>query len=195
MARTLEIMAERPAGLVYEPEFLSVEAERALLDVLAGLDFQRIEMHGQVARRSALHYGVDYDYANPGRSGAGEPFPDWLLPHRDRAAELAGVEADELVEGLVQRYPPRATIGWHRDAPMFGKVVGLSLGAAARMRFRDPRGDRRDVFEVVLEPRSAYVLAGAARWQTQHSIPAVKKERYSITFRTLRTARNPPSAE
>src|SRR5262245_40201138 len=98
-------MAERPAGLVYEPDFLAVEDERALLDVLAGLEFQPIEMRGQVARRTALHFGINYDYDHPGRSGSGEPLPDWLLPVREHAAAVAGVAADELVEGLVQRYP------------------------------------------------------------------------------------------
>ena len=179
-------MAEQPAGLTYQRDFLAADEERALLDLFSGLEFERIEMRGQVARRTALHFGVDYDYDNPGRSGAGEPFPDWLLPHRDRAASLASVEPNDLVEALAQRYPPEATIGWHRDAPMFGKVIGMSLGAACRMRFRKRSGDRRDVFELLLEPRSAYVLAGAARWQWQHSIPAVKEVRYSITFRTLR---------
>jgi alkylated DNA repair dioxygenase AlkB len=179
-------MADRPDGLVYEPEFLGADDERALLDLFDGLEFDRIEMRGQVARRTALHFGVAYDYDNPGRSEAGEPFPGWLLPLRKRAAALAGVAPEELVEALVQDYPPQATIGWHRDAPMFGKVIGISLGAACRMRFRRPSGDRRDVFELVLEPRSAYVLAGSSRWQWQHSIPAVKEERYSITFRTLR---------
>jgi alkylated DNA repair dioxygenase AlkB len=39
---------------------------------------------------------------------------------------------------------------------------------------------------VTLERRSAYILSGAARWNFQHSIPAVKELRYSITFRTWR---------
>jgi alkylated DNA repair dioxygenase AlkB len=42
------------------------------------------------------------------------------------------------------------------------------------------------VFEQPLEPRSGYVLDGPARWSWQHSIPATKEERFSITFRTLR---------
>jgi alkylated DNA repair dioxygenase AlkB len=28
---------------------------------------------------------------------------------------------------LVSYYPSGATIGWHRDAPVFGDVVGVSL--------------------------------------------------------------------
>jgi hypothetical protein len=42
------------------------------------------------------------------------------------------------------------------------------------------------VFEIEQEPRSAYVLADAARWSWQHSIPPTREERFSITFRTLK---------
>jgi alkylated DNA repair protein (DNA oxidative demethylase) len=42
------------------------------------------------------------------------------------------------------------------------------------------------VYEVELAPRSAYVLAGAARSNWQHSIPPVPDLRFSITFRQLR---------
>jgi alkylated DNA repair dioxygenase AlkB len=42
------------------------------------------------------------------------------------------------------------------------------------------------VWEVTLEPRSGYVLAGDARRSWEHSIPPTKELRYSITFRTLR---------
>ncbi len=35
------------------------------------------------------------------------------------------------------------------------------------------------------EPRSAYLLAGTARTEREHSIPAVERLRYSITFRNF----------
>jgi DNA oxidative demethylase len=108
------------------------------------------------------------------------------VPVRAAAAELAGREPEELVETLVQRYPPGATIGWHRDAPAFGTVVGISLGGAGRLRFQRGKGEARRVWETLLEPRSGYVLAGKARNAWQHSIPPAKELRYSITFRTLR---------
>jgi alkylated DNA repair dioxygenase AlkB len=142
-------------------------------------------MHGQAARRTARHYGLGYDYESRAPQ-PGEPVPEWLLPVRRRAADLAGEEPDELVEVLVQRYPPGATIGWHRDAPAFGTVIGVSLGGTSRLRFQRETGDRRRVWEITLEPRSGYVLAGEARRSWQHSIPPTKEPRYSITFRTLR---------
>jgi alkylated DNA repair protein (DNA oxidative demethylase) len=142
-------------------------------------------IHGQAARRTARHFGLDYDY-EARTPMPGEPVPDWILPVQGRAAELAGRDPAELAEVLVQRYPPGSTIGWHRDAPAFGTVVGVSLGSSARLRFQRGKGEKRRVWEVTLEPRSGYVLDAEARTSWQHSIPPTKELRYSITFRTLR---------
>jgi alkylated DNA repair dioxygenase AlkB len=148
-------------------------------------------MHGVVAKRTARHFGMDYDYERRVPIEAAEPVPGWLEPVRELAAGLAGVTADELVETLVQRYPEGAQIGWHRDAPQFGTVVGVSLLGASRMRFRRDVGGVRRQFEVLLEPRSGYVLAGPVRTAWQHHVPPTKSLRYSITFRTLRPAAAP----
>jgi alkylated DNA repair dioxygenase AlkB len=175
---------EEPEGLLYRAELLTVEEEEKLLAILAELRFDPIVLHGVAARRVARHYGLGYDYAT--RSPReGEPMPDWLLELRDR---VAAFHPGDYVEALVQRYPEGSTIGWHRDAPAFGDVVGVSLGGSARLRFQRGKGDARRVWEVLAEPRSVYVLSGPARISWQHSIPPTKEERYSITFRTLRRA-------
>ena len=145
-------------------------------------------MRGQVARRTAIHYGVDYDYNAPSRVLEAQPLPDWLESVRAKSATFADTEPEELVEALVQRYPPGAIIGWHRDAPQFGRVFGLSLGAACRLRLRRV-SEHSETAEILLEPRSGCLFRGSARWQWQHSIPPAKELRYSITFRSLRAAR------
>jgi len=183
--------AEPPEGLVYRTGLVDAEEGRELTDRLDGLEFHEIRMRGQVARRTARHYGIAYDYEERGRLSPGEPLPDWLLALRERCARLAGVAPARLVEGLVQRYPPGASIGWHRDAPAFGVLVGLSLGSACRMRFQRGTGADRRTFAIELAPGSAYVLTGPARWAWQHSIPPTRDLRYSITFRTLREHRPP----
>jgi DNA oxidative demethylase len=176
---------EQPAGLRYRSDVLAAADETGLLDVLTRLRFDPIVMHGQAAKRTARHYGLNYDYESR-TPIPGEPVPDWLLPVRERAATFAAVDPGELVEVLVQRYPPGATIGWHRDAPAFGTVIGVSLRSESRLRFQRGKGEERRVWEVQLEPRSGYILAGQARTAWQHSIPPTKDLRYSITFRTLR---------
>ncbi len=177
---------ERPEGLVYRPDFLSDAEERAVISLLEDLEFGEVRMRGQTARRTVRHFGFDYGYESWELTPA-EPLPAALEWLRERCAELAGIPSRELLQVLVNRYPPGATIGWHRDAPMFGaRVVGVCLGGDCVMRFQRGSGPQRRVFELGLARRSAYVLAGAARSSWQHSIPAVPALRYSITFRTLR---------
>jgi alkylated DNA repair protein (DNA oxidative demethylase) len=179
-------VVERPEGLVYQPDLLTGVEERVLLDVLEPLDFEEIRMHGVVARRTARRYGMGYDYERRRPTDDADPIPAWLLPVRERAAAMAGLRAEQLVQVLVQRYPEGSQIGWHRDAPRFGTVVGVSLLGTARMRFRREVGGERRAFEVELEPRSGYVLDGPVRTAWQHHVPPTKSLRYSITFRTLR---------
>lgn len=178
---------EEPHGLLLAPELITREHERALLGHLESLRWEPIVIRGQAARRTARHFGLGYDYESR-EPGPGEPVPLWLEPSRAAAAGLAGVRPDELVEVLVQRYPPGSTIGWHRDAPAFGIVVGISLLGQARLRFQRGRRERRRTWEIPLAPRSGYVLAGEARRFWEHSIPPTKELRYSITLRTLRSS-------
>lgn len=177
--------APLPAGLVFQEELLTPGEEREVVAELERTEFGAVVMHGQAARRTVRHYGLGYAYESRVLTPT-DPLPGELEPMRRRVAELAGVEPDALAQTLVTRYPPGATIGWHRDAPPFGVVAGVSLLAPARMRFQRGAGQERVVAELLLPPRSAYVLAGEARTAWQHSIPAVRELRYSVTFRTLR---------
>ena len=166
---------------------MSVDEEREILAHVAQTEFRPVVIRGQAARRTARHYGVEYDYEARGPLAAGEPLPAWLEPLRERSARLAGTAAQDLAEALLQRYPAGATIGWHRDAPGFGTVVGVSFAGPCRLRLRRSVEGEWLTHEVALEPRSAYVLDGQARWSWQHSIPPTPALRYSLTFRTLRS--------
>lgn len=178
---------ERPSGLLYCEDLIAPAEEAELLGWFAGHETESVVMHGVASRRQVRHFGVGYDFASRGTAPA-EPIPEDLLQLRARAGRIAAVEPSTFVEALVTRYPPGATIGWHRDASAFGPVVvGVSLGSDSVMRFqrRAADGERR-IFEQQLARRSAYVLGGAARAAWQHSVPPVKEERWSVTFRQLR---------
>ena len=68
---------------------------------------------------------------------------------------------------------------------MFDRVVGVSLGSSATLRFRQrtSAGFRRA--DLLVEPRSAYLLSGEGRLAWEHRITPGEKLRFSITFRTL----------
>ena len=178
-----------PEGFTYADEFLTGEEETALVERFDAMEFHEVRMRGVTARRRVIQYGWKYSFESF-RMSPGPQIPDFLLYIRDRAAEFAGLEPPDLSEALVTEYSPGATIGWHRDAPGFGVVVGISILAPCRLRFRRGRTDAWETTEIDLQPRSIYGLTGPARTEWQHSIPALKTLRYSITFRTLtRTSR------
>jgi alkylated DNA repair dioxygenase AlkB len=185
MAHQQQLFAvELPEGFVYRSDFITPAEERELICTLESLDFQPFEFQGYIAKRRVIEYGYEYDFSSR-RASSAPPIPEFLYWLRDRCADLAVVEHEELVECVIHEYPPGAPMGWHRDVPQFEIIVGVSLASACRMRLKPYRAEGKPI-GIVLEPRSAYIMRGDARWKYQHSIPAVEKLRYSITFRTLR---------
>jgi alkylated DNA repair dioxygenase AlkB len=173
---------ELPEGFLYRPSLLTEAEQNELLDTIRRLQFRAFEFHGFQAKRRVIEFGFHYDF-DEREATAAEPIPAFLLQARTKAAEFAGIAAEELVEGIITEYPPGAPIGWHRDVPQFEVVIGISLASSCRMRFKPIKGGK--ITSIMLEPGSAYILRGPVRWQYQHSIPPVKDVRYSITFRTL----------
>jgi alkylated DNA repair dioxygenase AlkB len=174
-----------PEGFAYRQDAIGVDEERHYARQFKLLPFAPFEFHGFLGRRRVVSFGWRYDYAGRQLRETGA-LPDLLLPLRQRAADVAGLPAESLKQALVTEYDAGAAIGWHRDKPMFGEVVALSFLSPCRLRLRRRRADgwERRAFDV--EPRSAYVLRGAAREDWEHSIPPVDSLRYSVTFRTLR---------
>jgi DNA oxidative demethylase len=189
MARPQLILFENPppaapSGLVYESDLVGADEEAALADQIAALSFKPFEFHGFTGNRRTVSFGMHYAFDGSGLREA-EPIPDWLRPLRARAAALAGREPEAFVHALVIEYAPGAGIGWHRDRPVFGDVVGISLLAPAPLRFRRKSGAKWERFTLTAEPRSAYLLRGEARHEWEHSIPPLETLRYSVTLRTL----------
>ena len=181
-----------PDGFRYRNDFISVDEEGSLVDEIARVEFSTFEMRGVVARRRVAFFGRSYDAgAAPTR-----PVPAFLVPWRDRLAAWAGVDASDFAMALINEYPPGAPIGWHRDAPQYGIVGGISLLSACRMKFRpyvrpgarpSTAGERRmATHEITLDRRSGYLMTGESRDGYEHHIPAVAALRYSITFRSIR---------
>jgi alkylated DNA repair dioxygenase AlkB len=183
---------ELPDGFIYRTDFISSEDEAQLVVAIRQVEFSAFEMRGVVARRRVAFFGSSYD---AGRTET-PPLPAFLLPLRERAAAFAGVDPNAFAMALINEYPPGAPIGWHRDAPQYDMIFGVSLLSACRMMLRPyvspsaqrtAEGRRRKAtHQITLERRSAYLMAGESRTGYEHHIPGVTDLRYSITLRTLR---------
>jgi alkylated DNA repair dioxygenase AlkB len=204
MSHTLEIMAPQtevfagiddvlpdrerfPGGFRYAPELISQEDEVELLARISELPFREFEFHGYKGKRRIVSFGWHYDYSTRELRHAAE-MPDFLLELRDAASQFAGVEPVELQHVLVTDYGAGSGIGWHRDKPVFGIVVGVSLLSPCVFRLRRQTGPRRwERVSLIAEPRSSYILSGPVRDEWEHSIPSVNSLRYSVTFRSVRS--------
>jgi 2OG-Fe(II) oxygenase superfamily len=176
-----------PLGFEYRKDFITDAEERVLLEGIAGVTFSDFEMRGVLARRRVAFFGQSYD-----RAAAG-PLPAFLLPLRAKIAQWSGIASDEFAMALINEYRPRTPIGWHRDAPQYDIIAGISLLSPCRMKFRPyrspsaPKSPRRSAsHEIVVDRRSAYLMTGESRQAYEHHIPPVAELRYSVTFRTLR---------
>ncbi|WP_216841076.1 alpha-ketoglutarate-dependent dioxygenase AlkB [Acidobacterium sp. S8] len=173
-----------PSGFHYQDGIISEAEETALVASLATLELKPFEFHGHIGNRRVTSFGLRYDYARRTVEPA-EKFPLFIEELRRKAAAFAGRDIDEIQQGGVNQYPPGAGIGWHKDKPQFGVIVGVSLLAPAVMRLRLPTGTKWIRKSQTLNPRSIYILEGEVRTLWEHSIPPVDSLRYSLTFRTL----------
>jgi alkylated DNA repair dioxygenase AlkB len=171
-------------GFRYEEDIISEADEAALAKSLATLDLKQFEFHGHLGNRRVISFGLRYDYARRAAK-ATDGFPAFVADVRNKVAKFAGRKVDEFQQGGVNQYPPGAGIGWHKDKPQFGVIVGVSLLAPATMRFRRAEGTGWIRTSQRLEPRSIYILEGEARTVWEHSVPPVDAVRYSLTFRTV----------
>ena len=172
------------AGLRYQEAIIDEAEERVLIAQIRAVDLSPFRFHGWLGNRKTQSFGWRYDFDDASFTRT-MPIPDWLDEVRATAAAFAGLQPDDFVHVLLARYDPGAGIGWHRDRDVFDKVVGISLGTQATLRFRQRKSDgfRRASLEVA--PRSAYLLSGEARYDWEHSISPGQRLRFSITFRTL----------
>lgn len=177
-----------PEGMIYRRDFITAEEERALVAAIEGLPLTEAKYQQYTARRRTVNYGAGYDFSHQHTTSA-PPIPASLHWLRDRAADWAGLAPAAFVQALVAEYRVGTPLGWHRDVPDYEVIVGISLAGVGRLRLRpypwSPER-KRDIVNVELEPRSAYILRGKARWQWQHQVPPTKMLRYSITFRSAR---------
>jgi alkylated DNA repair dioxygenase AlkB len=171
-------------GFAARDDIITSAEEADLIARIDAADLRPFRVQQWTGKRLTRSFGWSYDFET-GRFAPTDPIPDWLRTLKEQASEFAGLAPDDLAQALLIRYDPGAGIGWHKDRPVFGHVVGISLGNMAVLRLRRRAGAGFDRAKVELEPRSIYHLSGVARRDWEHSIAAIERLRWSITFRSL----------
>ncbi len=196
--RTLfDVPAQVPDGFIYRQNFISEAEEQDLIREIQKIPLAPFKYYQFTGKRRTASFGWQYEFGASEITAAPE-MPPFLLPVRTHAANAFNIDPNSLIQMSIIEYSTGSPIGWHRDIPHFGVVVGISLGAACRMRFRKYSRVRSkklncdEILSIELQPRSVYLMSGASREIWQHSIPPVKELRYAIMMRTIRATPEKP---
>ena len=176
-------------GLLYIPQYISQVHHDMLIKTIDEQPWR-----GELARRTQ-HYGYVYDYRARSvdasmRLGQLPPWLSRIVQH----LHDDGLVSQMPDQAIINEYMPGQGIADHIDsAPSFSEVVtSLSLGSVVVMEMK--KNDQ--IVSILLEPRSLFVMRGAARYEWTHGIPKRKQDRsdgqtlarerrLSITFRRV----------
>jgi alkylated DNA repair dioxygenase AlkB len=177
-----------PEGFLYFPDFLSEAEEQDLCKEAQRTELHTFNFQGFEAKRKVASFGYDYSFDTRSLS-KGKDIPAVFNSLINKVAHELEIPVKDVAELLVTEYPVGAVINWHRDAPPFDVIAGISLNADCVFKLRPhdkAKQGRGSIISLNVKRRSLYVMKGVARTEWQHSISPVKQVRYSITLRTLR---------
>ena len=183
-------MTQRIPGLRYIPDFIDTPTHDDLLAIVSKQPWKDV-----AGQRRMQFYGYTYDYLSRSIKRTGK-LPAWAQRIARRIHD-DGLSERTPPQLAVNQYEPGQGIFTHVDAEIFDDVVVISLGSACVMDFADSQSD--DSARLLLEPRSALVLAGDARYRWKHGIAAQTSDewegrtiqrgrRVSLTFRNVLSA-------
>lgn len=183
-----DIQPVAPPGFSYFPGFISVEEEKELIREIEKTSLHPLIFQGYEAKRKVESFGYDWDFQHR-KLSKGKPIPDGFIHLIKKVASHLSLKEENIGEMLLTEYPVGSVINWHRDAPPFDIILGISLNSDCKFRFRPydkAKQHRKNLLAIPLERRSLYKMSGESRTEWEHSIPAVKEIRYSITLRTMK---------
>eukprot|EP01128_Nolandella_sp_AFSM9_P008122 TRINITY_DN467_c3_g1_i2.p1 TRINITY_DN467_c3_g1~~TRINITY_DN467_c3_g1_i2.p1 ORF type:complete len:651 (+),score=103.77 TRINITY_DN467_c3_g1_i2:84-2036(+) len=170
-----------PSGFEYEPNFITIEQQRALVQSidaspwLTDLEGKRVQVYG-------------YNYLSP--STAAAPIP----PSFANILNILRRHYGSFTELIVSEYLPGCGLDGHVDRLYWGdSIVGISLLSSCELQLSpsttsdDSRTELPPPHSQLLPPLSLYCLKGSSRYAFLHSIDGrtVTNRRISLTFRTL----------
>jgi alkylated DNA repair dioxygenase AlkB len=187
MEHLFPIPPKSPEGFSYIPEFLSIAEEENLFQEISRVDLRTFIFHGYEAKRKVASFGYDYSFEKKTIS-KGQDIPQefqWLIQKVHRYLNLQ----NNFAELLITQYPVGSVINWHRDAPPFDLIAGISICSDCLVRFRPhdkSKQGRKSILSIPVERRSLYIMQGPSRSDWEHSTMPVPAIRYSVTLRTLK---------
>lgn len=174
-------------GLYYIENFLTKEEESNLLKEI-DQNNKWVNTLGKYSR-VVQQYGAYFDYLNHDKL---TPAPEFFPLLKATSQKIEHVIKEELKQEhnfnqcIINNYNKSQRITAHVDYHHFGPLIAcVSIFGEATMRFTN----KSTSVDIIVKPRSLYIMSGPARsiW-THEMLPCKEERRISITLRTLTTS-------
>lgn len=188
MNTLFDISPVLPAGFSYSPCFITEAEEMNLLKAIDQFDLQNMKFHEYEAKRKVISFGKGWSFTEQ-QLKEGNPIPGEFNFLVERIADHLQISNESIAQFLITEYPVGSVINWHRDAPPFETIVGVSLLADCHFKLRPhdkEKQTRSATISLPVQRHSIYSMTGISKTAWQHCTAPVDKVRYSLTFRTLR---------
>lgn len=185
MNTLFDITPQLPEGFQYSPNFITEAEEKLLLETIGKYELQTMKFHQYEAKRKVMNFGRGWSFTEQ-QLKQGAPIPaefDFLI---GKIATKLAIPTSTFTQLLITEYPVDSVINWHRDAPPFNIIAGVSLLSDCIFKLR-PQDEklRQKAIQLPVQKRSLYSMQGPAKTAWQHATAPVKQKRYSLTFRTV----------
>lgn len=177
-----------PEGFHYYPRFINEAEEKQLLNSIRQLDLQTMKFHQYEAKRKVVSFGKGWSFTEQ-QLKHGDPIPKEFEFLVEKIAQKLSIRKASIAQFLITEYPAGSVINWHRDAPPFDIIAGVSLLSNCNFKLRPhekEKQERANTIVLPVERRSLYSMQGLAKTEWQHSTAPLNTIRYSLTFRTLK---------
>ena len=177
-----------PEGFDYYPNFITEAEENRLLNAIQQLELQSMKFHQYEAKRKVVSFGRGWSFTEQ-QLKQGDPIPpefDFLVY---KIASYLSIPKESIAQFLITEYPVGSVINWHRDAPPFDIIAGVSLLSNCIFKLRPHEKEKQTrsaTISLPVERCSLYSMRGPAKTAWQHCTAPLNKVRCSLTFRTLR---------
>jgi len=121
-----EVSAKVPDGSICHQNFISEAEEHELIREIQKLHLTPFKNYQFIGKRRTASFGWQYEFGTSEITTAPD-MPAFLLLVRTRAGNFFGIDPNSLIQASIIEYSTGSPIGWHRDIPHFGIVVGISL--------------------------------------------------------------------
>jgi alkylated DNA repair dioxygenase AlkB len=176
-----------PPGFYYFDDFISEAEEKYMLELVSSYELGNMKFHEYEAKRKVASFGYGWSFTEQ-KLVKERDIPTEFNFLEEKLSAMADLANQPIQQFLITEYPKGSVINWHRDAPPYKSIAGISLLADCIFKLRPykkEKQNRSSTVALTVKRRSLYLMTGISRTEWEHCTSPVKQTRLSLTFRTL----------